>query len=302
MAGARVDGARLDPRAQRAVAVAAAVGAPVAPALDAVRAAIQDDDRQRRAVRVASAEGKVIATGLIGAPVVLVPLLGAAGGIDVGAYYRSSSGIVVALVAGVLLAAGGTAIVLLVRASGREPAPRRRPRGRELVGPICAAVVGAAVVHPVFGILVGTITTRARRQTSARAEVEEAAELMAVASGGGIGFGQMLRVAADHLPTLDDDLRRAALAIEIADDAALPQDLEELVALVRVARDLGAPVAETLRAWAADVRADRHALALEAAARLPTQLTVPTVVLLLPATLLLVGAPLVSGALSALPT
>ena len=124
---------------------------------------------------------------------------------------------------------------------------------------------------------------------------------MAVASAGGVGFGQMIRVAADHLPTLEADLRRVALAVDMADDLDVPTDLVPVVSVARAARSLGAPVAETLRTFAADARAERHAAALEAASRLPAQLTVPTVLFLLPATLLLVGAPLIAGAIAALP-
>jgi len=301
-AGATVDPSNLPPRARRAVAVASAVGAPVAPALDAVRAAMVDDNEHRRAVRVASAQGKAIGIGLVAAPFVLVPVLGAAAGIDVAAFYRSGLGVAVALVAAALLAVGGTLVIALVHQSGRDPVRRRRPRGRELVGPVMAAVVAAVLVHPVLGIVVGAVAMRARPDGTARGEVEEAAELMAIASAGGVGFGHMLRVAADELPTLADDLRRAALAVEIADDVDVPPDLDGLVTVMRVARDLGAPVAGTLRSFAAEARAERQAMALEAASRLPAQLTVPTVLFLLPATLLLVGAPLVAGALASLPT
>ena len=300
-AGAVVDMETLPPRARRAVAVARAVGAPVAPALDAARAAMRDDEERQRAVRVASAQGRTIAIGLIAAPFLLSPLLGAAAGVDVGAFYRSGTGMAVGLVAGGLLAIGATIVAALVgRAAAGPPATGERS-DRRLVRAAVPALVMAVVVHPIVGIAIGTLLTRRRPPTRRRGEVEEAAELMAVASAGGVGFGQMIRVAADQLPSLDDDLRRAALAVELADDMEVPTDLRPVVSVVRAARSLGAPVADTLRAFAADARAEGHAAALEAASRLPAQLTVPTVLFLLPATLLLVGAPLIADAIAALP-
>ncbi len=65
---------------------------------------------------------------------------------------------------------------------------------------------------------------------------------------------------------------------------------------------VGAPVGPALRRLAADVRADELARVLAAAERLPVRLTFPTALCLLPGTLLLIGAPIVSAGLGAVGT
>ena len=57
--------------------------------------------------------------------------------------------------------------------------------------------------------------------------------------------------------------------------------------------DAGGPLVPALRALAREVRADRGAAAESAALRLPARLTFPTALLLLPATVLAIGAPIV---------
>ncbi|MFP4234382.1 MAG: hypothetical protein ACLFUG_05585, partial [Nitriliruptoraceae bacterium] len=66
-----------------------------------------------------------------------------------------------------------------------------------------------------------------------------------------------------------------------------------LAAIIAAADRTGAPVAPSLRHLARELRADDLARVLAAAERLPAQLTFPTALCLLPATVLLVGAPIV---------
>ncbi len=78
-----------------------------------------------------------------------------------------------------------------------------------------------------------------------------------------------------------------------------PSDgLLRLVAVLTTADEVGAPIAPTLRRLARDLRADELARVLAAAERLPAQLTFPTALCLLPATVLLVGAPIVHAGLA----
>jgi hypothetical protein len=62
---------------------------------------------------------------------------------------------------------------------------------------------------------------------------------------------------------------------------------------------VGAPVGPVLRRLARDLRADELARVLAAAERLPAQLTVPATLLLLPASVLLIAAPLLDAGLRA---
>ncbi len=79
-----------------------------------------------------------------------------------------------------------------------------------------------------------------------------------------------------------------------------PSDpLHRLAVLLAAAERMGAPVAPSVRHLARELRADDLARVLAAAERLPAQLTFPTALCLLPATVLLIGAPIVQTGLSA---
>lgn len=259
-------GEDLGPRVRRALAIAADVGAPLLPALDAAAAAEDDAARTVRAVAVATAQARTVAAGLVLAPVLLVPVIGGLAGADIGAFYTGPVGRAVLAVGGTLLAAGG----LMAR-----------------------AMVG-----------------RARRagSTGPDAGLEEAVELVATSLGGGAGPAAALRAVADradgpparHAPLL----RALALALDLGTEpgrAARAADggAGRLAAALGLAADVGAPVAPVLRRLAADLRADELARVLAAAERLPAQLTVPATLLLLPASVLLVAAPLIDAGLRA---
>ena len=82
--------------------------------------------------------------------------------------------------------------------------------------------------------------------------------------------------------------------------AVAPTDpLHRLAVLLAAAERVGAPVAPSVRHLARELRADDLARVLAAAERLPAQLTFPTALCLLPATVLLIGAPIVQTGLSA---
>jgi hypothetical protein len=72
----------LSPRLRRLVTVATLVGAPVGEALDAGLAAEEDHRRAQRAVTVASSQTRMVAAGLLVAPLLLVPGLGRLLGAD----------------------------------------------------------------------------------------------------------------------------------------------------------------------------------------------------------------------------
>ena len=296
------DLATLPPRARRSLAVAVATGAPMLPALDAAAAAQDDLTATRRAIAVASAQTKAVAGGLVAAPFVLVPFLGGVFQADLVAFYATPAGRVVGGVGLALLTLGAYAVARLVRRIGAPPPPPR-PRG---VRALQAGVVGmllGVVLTPVLGVLAAVLVWRRSRASAiGRPGVDEAADLTAVALSAGVAPGEALRASARHLPTHAAGLRGLALELELglASDHAGP--LERLGVVLRAATDVGVPAAPALRRLAAELRADERARVLAAAERLPAQLTFPTALALLPATLLLVGAPIVQvGLQQALP-
>jgi Flp pilus assembly protein TadB len=309
------DPERLTPRTRRAVSVATEVGAPLLDALDGAAAAEDDARRATRAVAVASAQTRAVAGGLLLAPVVLVPGLGRLVGADLLAFYTSPLGLGVGAVGLALLLVGGLVVAGLVRRVGRVTTAAA-------AGPwLAAAVAGAAVgvlVHPLAAVpTVGVLVVRARRRRAALPAapgVDEAADLVATALAGGVPPGEALRLAAGELPEHASELRRLALELELGLEpdpvdqpgpaaAARPDaGLARLRLVLATATSVGAAAAPAARRLARDLRADDLARVLAAAERLPAQLTFPTALCLLPATLLLVGAPMVHAGLAAAAT
>jgi pilus assembly protein TadC len=260
-AGVGVDDERdLSARVRRALAVARDVGAPLLPAVDAAAAAEDDAARSRRAVAVATAQARTVAGGLVLAPPLLVPLVGGLAGADVWAFYAAPAGRSVLGVGLGLLAAGALVARALVRRAAR-PGPS--------------------------------------------AGLEEVVELVATALGGGVGPSAALRTVAD----LEDgpsagraaQLRTIALEVDLGLDPGRGRDGSDAVARLRAALGLavavGAPAGPVLRRLAADLRAEDLARVLSAAERLPAQLTVPATLLLLPAAVLLIAAPILDAGL-----
>lgn len=301
---------RLSERVARAVRVADEVGAPVLGALDAAADAEDDAERARRAVVVASAQTRAVAGGLVAAPFVLVPALGRLVGVDLVAFYATGAGRVVLAVGVAMLVAGALVIRTLLRRVGavgrRVDAVRLRGRDRALVagGAIVAAVLVGPVVAPAAALLLAA-GLRRRLGTGRPSSVgaDEPIDLVATALTGSIGIAEALRVSAEHAAGHAGALRRLALDLELGAgggsiDGTEPEALARLRALLVTAEDVGASPAAPLRRLASDLRAEELARVLAAAERLPAQLTFPTTLLLLPATVLLVGAPIVRAGLA----
>jgi hypothetical protein len=294
---------RLAPRTRRAVRVAGEVGAPLLTALDGAAAAERDRDRARRAVAVASAQTRTVAGGLLVAPLLLVPALGRLVGADLVGFYTIPIGVAVGLVGIVLLATGAAIVAGLVRRVGRPP---RRRAASHLALAVPVAVVVAVAVHWTLALVVVVVLLRRRAADASLGDVDEVADLVATALAGGVAAGAALRLAADELPAHAVPLRRVALDLELDLDGHAIADLDPGLARVRevvaTATAVGAPAAPALRRLAADLRAEELAHVLAAAERLPAHLTFPTALCLLPATLLLVGAPMVHAGLAAAAT
>jgi hypothetical protein len=256
----------LSPRVQRAVSVAQLVGSPLLVAIESAAAAEEDAARAVRAVAVATAQSRTVALGLVLAPVLLVPAIGRLAGADVVAFYLAPGGRGVLAVGMLLLGAGALVARGLVARVGRP--------------------------HP-------------------DAVLEEAVELIATAIAGGSGTASALRTVAAVVPAQGDPLRRLALDLDLGTvrderDASSsrtirtpgePDALRRLRTVIVTASQVGAPSAAALARLARDLRAAELARVLAAAERLPAQLTFPTTLLLLPATVLLIAAPLLDAGL-----
>jgi Flp pilus assembly protein TadB len=331
-AGAPVtDLAQLSERTRRAVAIAERSGAPLLGALDGALAAEDDLARARRSVAVASAQARAVATGLIGAPVLLVPALGRLVGADLRGFYTSPAGLIVLAVGMGLLALGAVLIVVFIARVGRTSNGRSRPGAAAAVVAVAVAVLVWRTLGPALAPLaaLGAHHLAARRaaRPGSGPGLDEAVDLAATALGGGVSPAEALRMAADELPALAAGLRRLAFDLELGlaiADRAAPRDrtttqqredragasrrtdepdaFARLAAVLTAADALGAPAVPTLRRLGTDLRAEDLTRVLAAAERLPAQLTFPTALCLLPATVLLVGAPIVHAGLAGVGT
>lgn len=302
---------------RRMVAVARECGASVEPALavagDLVREQAATAAELQRVVKPAVA----VARGLGAMPLVVVPLLAWVLDLDLVAFFtRDPVGRVVGIVVAVMMGVAVLWLRGLVAAATRSP---RQPAGRSSATKIVTmallgGVVGAVVAGPMVGaaVLGAVVWWHLRQVPPALAGLDEVADLVATAVAAGMALPQGLRVAATHLP--DDRgpaVARLALQLEL-----LPPDLgssqpedrrpatgtSELGELERLCRDLaaaGRPAAPPLRRLARRLRDQQAGQLRLAVARLPGQLTFPTALLLVPATVLAIGAPIAMRGLAA---
>jgi Flp pilus assembly protein TadB len=301
----------LSPRTRRALEVAAEVGAPVIDALDGALAAQEDASRARRAVAVASAQTKAVAAGLLAAPLLLVPGLGRLVGADLAGFYSSPTGVLVLAIGLGLLALGAGVIMVLVRRVGRAAGPVRSGGAAATAVALLAGLVAWWSIGPVAAPAAAVAGHRVASSRGSRltwhADVDEAADLVAVALAGGVSAAEALRIAGGRLPALAPQLHRLAFDLELGVDAGhlaarapgAVDPMGRLAVVLTATSAAGAPAAPMLRRLAADLRADDLARVLAAAERLPAQLTFPTALCLLPATVLLIGAPIVQAGLLA---
>lgn len=299
-AGAPVgDVSGLPVRVRSAVTLAEETGAPLLPVVASAIAGLEDDRRRDRALRVATAQTRAVTTGLVALPVVLVPMLARLLDLDVGAFYATTAGRAVLTVALGLLATGGGLVHVAVRRARRPP--DRRRTSRPGVALLAGAVVGS-LTGPIGGVLatagVAVATSSPRRASLTVADRDEAADLLAVALEAGLSASAACRAAAAVArPPVAVALRHLALALVI--DGPGVADLSAHAEVLRSSGAWGSPAAPALRSLARDLRAEALADALAAAERLPAQLTVPTALCFLPASVLLIGAPLVAEGIGA---
>lgn len=309
----------LPERCARAVRLADAVGAPVLEALEAARSAAEDAAAGARAVGVASAQGRAVAGVLLCAPLVVTPVLTRIVGVDALAFYTAGIGTVVLLAATALYVLGAVTVRALVRQAGApgRTASATGSAGRSGLAGLAAGTVAWSLLSPaaapLVALAVAHLAGRGRSRTAAPG-ADEAVDLVATALRGAVGVPEALRLAAAELPAFADELRRLAWSLQVAPGVSLPKAVEHtttrpwgtadphrhgtggiprLAGLLGTAERLGAQVSPLLRRLAVQLRAEELAGRLAAAERLPAQLTFPTALFLLPATVLLIGAPVV---------
>ncbi len=310
--------ADLDPFVATLLRLARDQGAAVGPVLEAATAAA--DQRRLTAAEVAAAiaPARTVARSLVSMPVVAVPILGAVAGADlVGFYLRDPLGRVLGVVVLVLLGVAAAWMRVLLAADGSRSTSPRAAWALAALGAV-VAVIGP-VVPGVALVAVGLVRARSAGEPAGPSpHLAVVADLAAVALAAGHDLAGALRMAADHLPSAVPHARSdvaplvvavRVLALELVlrpvsrgDVEPTDQDptIAPLAAAVRALAAAGAPGVEVLRGLARRLRDDDARRGREAAARLPARLTFPTALVLVPATVLAIGAPIVLQGLAAL--
>lgn len=311
--------ADLDPLVAATLLLARDHGAPIGPVLDAAGRAADLDQRIAADVVAAVAPARTVARSLLALPVVAVPVLGAVAGVDlVGFYLHDPAGRWVALgVAGLLaLAALWMRVVLSTVAPGGSS--HRGGGGPILVGLVL--VVAGMVIPGLLVVALGVRRRMVRPPHEVAPGLPAVADLAATALSAGHDLAGSLRLAADHLPAVLEDavaaarlgqrIRRLAFALVLqpptaeravhlrstgSDDAIAP-----LIDAVAVLATSGEPGVDVLRGVARRLREDHARRARAAAAQLPARLTFPTALVLVPATVLAIGVPIIAQGLAAL--
>lgn len=288
---------RLAGDAGAAVAIAETVGAPLLPVLDGVADGLRAERDITHAVGAAAAPARLVAVALTALPVVAVPLLGRLAGADLLAFYATPPGMVVAAIGGCLWLAGVAMTVMIARHTRRRGADPSRPSRAPA---LLAGLAVFAMIGPLAGVIVGLVVALLRRPAGVAVDPSLATvcEVVAAAMSAGVGPAAAIRHAASRLPGPRSDLLRLAMHLDMDREPSVPS-LQPLADVLRTSARLGSPAVTALHELAAQLRADRLAAALADAQRLPTRLTFPAALCLLPATLLLVGAPIVAEGLGA---
>lgn len=312
--------ADLDERVADLVALARECGAPLAPVVRAALDGVEQRSRAEADLAAAVAPARTVARTLVALPLVAVPVLAAVAGIDLSAFYLhdpAGRAVAIVVVALLVLAMGWIRVVLRSAQRAGEPGgPSRRPWWLAAL-----VVVAWLAIGPVAGMLAAVVVATRLRSPPARPSphLAHAADLVAVAVSGGHDLPTALRRAGDRLESAASGRgggQRAVLALALrarAMDLALrpargclpredrtvgaatPSDhlLGPLGDVVDELAHTGAPGVEVLRDLALRLRAQRAADARAGAARLPARLTFPTALVLVPATVLAIGAPIV---------
>ena len=186
--------------------------------------------------------------------------------------------------------AAGLAVGLLLAVHAASAGSRRSPLGYLALAAALTAI-GMVLRDRRLTAEVG------RRETRIRAELPTIAELLALAVGAGEGpVGALERVVRTARGDLSRELERVMAAVRVGGSVAVALDdlaaRTSLPALARfaegmaVAIERGTPLADVLRAQAADVREEGRRAVLEAAGRKEIGMLVPVVFLVLPTTVM----------------
>ena len=144
-----------------------------------------------------------------------------------------------------------------------------------------------------------------RRRARIEQGIPDALDLLVVCAESGLSLNQAIEEISRHLRMSNKDvadefattsaemriLPDFAQALDNLVDRTGLQNLRGLVATLKQSLQFGTSLAESLRVVASELRAERHALIEERAARLPVLLALPMMMFILPCLLMIIGTP-----------
>jgi len=146
-----------------------------------------------------------------------------------------------------------------------------------------------------------------RRQRAIERAFPDALDLLVVCTNAGLGLNSALQRVAEELeylaPELSDELTLTSGQLQLSGDAAQVlreladriglQSIRSLVSTLIQSRQFGTPIGQALRVLSRGERTARLMRTEEAAAKLPTKITVPMMLFILPTVLIVAGGPAV---------
>jgi len=294
----------VDADTYRMLRFASQIGAPVTLAADLAHRRITDSADVSRSLAVASAEARSVAAFLLVAPVLLLPLTGRVLGIAIGNFFTQPAGRIVLAVACLLYLAGFAVIWQLQRQLHAPVSEAQSP-------PISRLLLVVTVVSVAGGwlALAGVAATlfvllQARKRPTEPVMLHDlaaAADVLVVAVTAGQSLPHALEGAAQIVPSVARQLRQIGFALACGVEPQMGAGtLGQFATIAWHAHHNGAQAAHVFRQFSAQIRADERAVLLARTSRLPARLTVPTTLFFLPATVLVMIAPVVAHGLTVL--
>lgn len=277
------------------------VGAPVGLACDLCQRRLTDRIDVVRAIRVASAEARSVAGFLLLAPVVLLPLVATMLAVPVWPFFTRPFG------QGVLAVAAAAYLVgfrVIHRMTRLLDAPVLLGRNRSGNWHVAAAVLVWVATSRWYagvaaGLLLHVLSKRHDRAGVTLGALAFAADVSVVGIAAGMSVPVALRNASRQVPSVAAELRQLAFTLD-GGVAPVPAagPFGRLGDIAWRAHHDGAPAVPVMLQFAGQLRADERSELLARTARLPARLTVPTTLLFLPATVLVMVAPVLAHGVS----
>ncbi|MBR3149621.1 MAG: type II secretion system F family protein [Eubacterium sp.] len=172
-------------------------------------------------------------------------------------------------------------------------------------------MIKPALITVIVGILFGAVAPDLylsfkvkKHQDAIKMQLADTIDLMSVCMEAGLSFDASLVKISERMegPLIDELMtvfRQVQLgknrneALKAIAEASDVKELKTFVSAVTQANQLGIPITNVLQAQAEQLRMDKSEEIKEVASKVPTKMTIPTVIFILPAILLIILGPVV---------